>query len=133
MYYFNFTVTEFFDSHPEGERTLIDSLNKGLTQAGFICNFLPQTNNSTQLCVVKNGTTYHIGQQIERKTSPSKVLIAVKHNRSPVDKLLGRNKLAPQNYIEKTLRDILKSLPDVSDLQESQSFEEIKVDNGTFA
>ena len=133
MYYFKFTVTEFFTYHPKGERVLIDSLNRGLTQAGFTCSFLPQENSSTQLCVVKNGTTYHIDQQIERKTSPSKVLLAVKHNRSPVDKLLGRNKLAPQNYIEKTLRDILKSLPDVSDLQESQSFEEFKVDNGTFA
>ena len=133
MYYFNFTVTDFFNSHPQGERILVDSLNNGLTLAGFICNFLPQKDNSTQLCVVKNGTTYHIDQQIERKTSSSKVFIAVMHNRSPVDKLLGRNKLAPQNYIEKTLRDILKSLPEVSDLQESQSFEEIKVDNSTFA
>ena len=112
---------------------MLDSLLKRLTLAGFTCSFLFQEANDAQLRVVKNGTTYHIGLQLERKASPSKVLITVKHNRSPVDKLLGRNKLAPQNYIEKTLRDILKSLPDVSALQESQSFGENKVDNGTFA
>jgi hypothetical protein len=132
MYYFNFTITEFSTSQVACEGTLIRTLQTGLTAAGFTCSTVLHENNDAQFRALKNGTIYHIGGQFDRKTSPCKAVIAVKHSRSLVDKLLIRNRLAPQNYIEKTLRDMIKAIPDVSDLQESQCFGEIGADNGTF-
>jgi len=132
MYYFHFTITDISDLQSEGENTLIDTLQQGLTLVGFACSTLPPGTSGTQLSATKNGTTYHIQCRHEAETLPHKVLIAVGHSRGAIDKLLGRNKLAPQNYIEKTLREIIKALPEVSGLQESLSFGEIEVDNGTF-
>ncbi|WIY26714.1 hypothetical protein [Parasedimentitalea psychrophila] len=140
MYYFNFTIPNFSTSQVTGaetgprtcERTLISTLQTGLTAAAFTCSAVKPENQAPQFGALKNGTTYHIGGQFNTEANFCRVIVFVKHKRSLTEKLLGLNKLAPQNYIEKTLREMIRALPDVSDLQESQSFGEIEVENGTF-
>jgi len=132
MYYFNFTVTEFSTFQVTTEGILTSTLQTGLTAAGFTCSPVLHENNDTQFRALKNGTTYHIGEQVDRTANPCKVVILVEHKRSLVDKLLIRNKHAPQNYIEKNIRGMIKALPGVSDVQESQDFRGIMVDSSTF-
>lgn len=141
MYCFNFTVSGYCDnsgaaaepSHEVNGRALLGALQPGLAAAGFKCGDLEFDKASWQFHACKNGTIYLIGGQTDGGTDSRKAKVFIHHSRSFVDRLLNRNKRAPQNYSEKSLRDALSTLPGVSDLQESQHFGEIEADKGAFA
>lgn len=111
----------------------MSALQPGLSAAGFKCSNIELKNTEWQFCATKNGTTYLIGSRVSARTGRRQAQVYVGHRRRLIDRLLIRNKPAPQNYVEKSLRDTLKALPRVSDLKEFQSFGEIEAANGSFA
>lgn len=136
IYYFSFTVSGSSSLRIVQDKmandicpqTLVSSLHTGLSAKGFACREILGEEFRT----LKSGTTYLIKSHVNTKPLPQMAMISVTHKRSLLDKFLGRNRLAPQNYIEKTLRDVIKSIPGVDGLQESQSFTGIGTNIGTF-
>ena len=138
MYSFNFIVTD--QSHATDEpapesygQTIFVALQLGLTKANFDCGLIELKNSVWQFETRKNGTCYLLHGQAISNTGCHKAQICVSHKRNWIDWFLNRYTPAPQNYIEKTMRDILLALPGMSDLSESQSFQKFDAARDTFA
>lgn len=141
MYCFNFTISGYCDnagttaepSHRIIGRELLGALQPSLSAAGFTCGDLELERTSWQFHARKNGTIYLIGGQSDTGAGSRNAQVFIDHSRSFVDRVLNRNKRAPQNYSEKSLRDALTNLPGISELQESQHFGEIEAAKDAFS
>ena len=136
MYCFSFNVVGHCDTagadaesveHNCG-KTLLGAVQPGLAAAQFKCEPVEFENGYWRFKASKNGTIYQVGGQVECGIGRCRAQVFIRHDRGLLDRLLSRNVPAPQNYSEKSLRDALKALTGVSDVQESRSFEKFEAD-----